>query len=170
MYLLKYNYQIFKEKCFDIIGHTCVKCGCIDRIEIDHIDWQLKSFSISKKSSPKYWNDVVEELKKCQPLCFDCHLEKSRIDLSEQNKKDRSLLHGTLSQYFRYKCRCVLCLTSYKEWRRSTRLKSGETKGIREPYKKAVCGTNSMYHNGCRCNLCKIAHTENARKYRKIKI
>lgn len=35
---------------------------------------------------------------------------------------------------------------------------------------RAVCGTNAMYRNGCRCSECREAHAESAREYRRSKL
>lgn len=52
----------------------CAKCGCRTRLELDHID-------PSKKISHNIWSwgerRRLEELKKCQVLCYRCHKKKS---------------------------------------------------------------------------------------------
>ena len=77
----------------------CVKCGSWENLEVDHIDpaekvhHALWSWSQARR-------DV--ELAKCQVLCHDHHLEKTR-----QWHYD-NVQHGSLGMYYRG-CRCDLC-------------------------------------------------------------
>ena len=54
----------------------CAKCGSWDRLEVDHID-------PSTKVSHNVWGwsetRRLEELAKCQVLCYSCHKEKTRL-------------------------------------------------------------------------------------------
>lgn len=147
-------YDRFVEWCFSILGTQCVKCWSTENLEMDHIDPRTKHFTITTMIAPKYRRQVLKELKKCQTLCAACHAKKTASEHSIAFKKDREKCHGTLSQYWRYKCRCESCRAVYREYKRK---RQGATR-LRGPYKKAVCGTNSMYRNGCRCDECKKAH------------
>jgi 5-methylcytosine-specific restriction endonuclease McrA len=59
---------------------VCNDCGESDIrvLELDHIDPTQKKFSISQAVKLGYdWNSVVEELKKCQILCANCHKKRT---------------------------------------------------------------------------------------------
>lgn len=77
----------------------CKKCGSWDRLEVDHINPE-------QKVSHRIWRWKAEtrlaELKKCQPLCYECHKKKSA------EEKSRPAEHGTASCY-RRGCRCEVC-------------------------------------------------------------
>lgn len=162
-------YKRFTKWCFSIIGDSCKKCGSSEKLEIDHIDPSTKIFVVTDKMSPKYRQLVIEELKKCQPLCENCHAKKTSSEHSVLFQKDRSKCHGTLSQYMRYKCRCVDCRMTYSAWKRSRYnvVRNPEVM-VRGPYKKAICGTGSMYRKGCRCDLCRNAERNRVSKNFKI--
>ena len=59
------------------LGGKCINCGSSENLEFDHIDADLKSFPLSKFSSASKikWQ---EELNKCQLLCHECHMKKSK--------------------------------------------------------------------------------------------
>lgn len=64
----------FHDKC-------CVQCGSTENLELDHIDR-------NEKEDHNVWSWSEErrqkELAKCQVLCYDCHLEKTR----KENQRD----------------------------------------------------------------------------------
>ena len=84
--------QYFEGKC-------CAYCGSTENLELDHID-------PSTKESHAIWTWSKErreaELAKCQPLCHDCHFQKS---LKERTKPET---HGHVTEY-RKGCRCTDC-------------------------------------------------------------
>ena len=47
----------------------CVKCGCKDKLTIDHIDG---------RKFARHDNAQKYKLGKCQTLCKKCHMEKNR--------------------------------------------------------------------------------------------
>lgn len=156
-------YQKFRDKCFDVIGRVCVECGSTENLEIDHKDRSQKKFGVSKMMAPSRWPEVLEELRKCQPLCSKCHKKKSKQEMSVSGGQVK---HGTLYQYGRG-CRCDECRMRQSEYKRQWRAETGQTKSIRNPYKKAVCGTVSMYkYHGCRCSECRAANAAANRKFR----
>ena len=59
---------------------SCVTCGESDIrvLEFDHLDPSLKTFNVSQAVAKGYsWNDVLQEIKKCQLLCANCHKRKT---------------------------------------------------------------------------------------------
>jgi 5-methylcytosine-specific restriction endonuclease McrA len=80
----------------------CVKCGSTHNLEIDHIDPTLKTLDPSRLWSLSLTNPIrIAELEKCQVLCEQCHLEKTK----EQFKTKE---HGR-QMYEKYGCRCDVC-------------------------------------------------------------
>lgn len=83
-------------------GKACVRCGSTDRLELDHVD-------PTKKVSHKIWTWSLErrdaELAKCQILCHEHHLEKTRLDGEPP--------HGTHSRYVHRGCRCGACRAAH---------------------------------------------------------
>lgn len=61
-------------------GKACVQCDSTDRLELDHIDRQVKV-------SHNIWSWSRErreaEIAKCQVLCHDCHREKTNGQIHE---------------------------------------------------------------------------------------
>jgi len=84
----------------------CKKCGSMIRLEVDHINPTTKvSHTVWSWREPRR----LAELKKCQVLCHDCHLEKTRLSLV------KPLVHGTLTGY--KTCRCSLCLAANRAYK-----------------------------------------------------
>lgn len=88
-------------------GGKCVVCGSTHQLEVDHILPELKEFN------PKnVWGLKKEkreaELAKCQVLCKLCHIEKSKIDMTERQDKngtwgDKKYICGKPRQNVLYK-------------------------------------------------------------------
>lgn len=113
--LNRYNKRIEAAKIK--LGNKCSKCNKTDNLQFDHIDRKTKCFTIAKGWNRKesvFW----EEINKCQLLCFNCHQEKTLLDLGQISAKTS---HGTLSSY-RY-CKCDLCRKANSENRKQNRLK-----------------------------------------------
>lgn len=102
------------------LGGKCVNCGSQENLEFDHIDSKTKLYTITTIALRP--NLVEPELKKCQLLCHDCHLLKTKRFYTDTRK------HGTWAMYDRGKCRCEVCRAlrnSYNvEWKRNKRLSS----------------------------------------------
>jgi hypothetical protein len=81
-------------------GGCCVKCGSVDRLEIDHIDPSKKVVNAGELWSRTASVSAIE-LAKCQVLCHECHLEKTFGQCG--------IKHGTTNGYKHYKCRCQDC-------------------------------------------------------------
>lgn len=59
---------------------SCLDCGESDIrvLELDHIDPSTKLFNISQAVKHGYsWQDVLNEIKKCQILCANCHKKRT---------------------------------------------------------------------------------------------
>ena len=63
------------------MGGKCVGCGLEDEVvlEFDHIDRKSKSFLLSAVGTK--WSRLLEEAKKCQLLCANCHTKKTKSEL-----------------------------------------------------------------------------------------
>lgn len=86
----------------------CRECQSWNRLELDHIDPSTK---ISHNIWSWRYERRTEELRKCQPLCHDCHKKKT----SAFNRARYSLiLHGSSGGYGRG-CRCDKC----SSWQKS---------------------------------------------------
>ena len=112
-----------REQAREFLGGKCIECGSINELEFDHIDPSTKVDSIASyldAAKAVFW----EEVKKCQLLCHDCHVEKSKregsyrqsVGLDPANKILQPL-HGTEVMYRRERCRCDKC----KSWKRLAR-------------------------------------------------
>jgi len=97
-------------------GKSCVVCGSVENLQIDHID-------PTKKISHRIWTWSTvrrdKELAKCQVLCWPHHQEKTRV----QTYGDRQ--HGTRAMYRRGRCKCAECESAKRaydrEWIRAKR-------------------------------------------------
>jgi len=68
-----------KEKkaiCLEYLGGKCVKCGTTHNLQFDHIKREGKKYNIASILSYNFDN-IKEELDKCQLLCVPCHLDKT---------------------------------------------------------------------------------------------
>jgi len=83
----------------------CAVCGSKEKLQVDHIDR-------TKKTSHRIWSWTKEkkeaELAKCQILCFECHISKTRKDMghAEHNAK----------RYREKKCLCEQCELAYRAY------------------------------------------------------
>ncbi len=90
-----------RNNIFVITGDSCIKCGGfkgdVKMLELHHIDPSIKSFGLSCTIiKSKSWVLVSEEVKKCIPLCPNCHrlfhLERWNYNELDVNKlKDYQL-------------------------------------------------------------------------------
>ena len=65
-----------KAICLEYLGGKCVVCGTTHNLEFDHIKREGKKYEISSRVSNNFDN-IKEELDKCQLLCAPCHLDKT---------------------------------------------------------------------------------------------
>lgn len=117
--LARYNRRVALAK--KRLGGQCTKCGAVDRLEFDHIDRQLKSFTLTKYLAGCSKEKFEAEIVKCQLLCVPCHLAKTRVDLGQPPEP----LHGTITKATHGKCKCEPCMavkrTYYARWRAKKR-------------------------------------------------
>jgi hypothetical protein len=113
-YMLR-RYHERRQYAIRLLGGKCVKCGGQLNLEIDHIDPKEKSFGLGKLWSVS-WERFEAELKKCQLLCKEHHIDKTLADRGQRRAEGT---HGTLSSY-RY-CRCSLCKAAWNKWSRQYR-------------------------------------------------
>ena len=98
----KNYYYHRRQQIFEYLGGECKSCGSKENLHVDHIDPNNKEFDISRKLSVRRNKD---ELDKCQLLCRDCHIEKTRIENS-------GWTHGTMYGWMKKKCCCEICTTA----------------------------------------------------------
>lgn len=77
---MKERYARRRSEWIDRLGGVCVACGTTEKLEFDHVDPATKEFSIAKILSGGSEERVAMEMAKCQLLCHDHHLEKTRMD------------------------------------------------------------------------------------------
>lgn len=109
---MRYTYKDHKNFCFSIIGTKCIYCNSFEDLEVDHIDPTTKLYNTSKIWAKKYRAILLEELKKCQPLCKTCHKIKSNKELSSNRKG--TFKHGTFYSWMKALCICKVCLEAKK--------------------------------------------------------
>jgi 5-methylcytosine-specific restriction endonuclease McrA len=110
-----------KQEAIELLGGKCVSCGSVERLQFDHInnDRQSDKMTITFMIITTSWSRVLEELKKCQLLCFPCHIKKSKQERGHTGIHK----HGTTSKYRLDKCRCDSCREVHslymKQWHNS---------------------------------------------------
>lgn len=90
-------------------GNKCIKCNSKNKLQFDHVNRNNKSIEISDMFAHSR-EKLDKELKKCQLLCEDCHIEKTFIDMGYRK-------HGTLRGYRNKKCRCNLCKKAWENYK-----------------------------------------------------
>ena len=74
-------YHARRAEYVSLLGGKCAECGTTEKLQFDHKDRKTKKFAIGKLFT-KSQAVVAEEITKCQLLCFPCHIEKSRPEIS----------------------------------------------------------------------------------------
>lgn len=78
---VKKRKDVAKQKLFEYLqDKKCAHCPENDPIvlEFDHIDRTEKEHQIGTMVLKNYsWNTILEEIKKCQILCANCHRKKT---------------------------------------------------------------------------------------------
>jgi hypothetical protein len=80
-----------KLELVEMFGGKCNKCGYdknLSALHFHHIDSTQKSFKLGLRIlSNKKMSDILDEVKKCELLCANCHAEKHNPELSKENVK-----------------------------------------------------------------------------------
>jgi 5-methylcytosine-specific restriction endonuclease McrA len=121
LYMKEYRTLIIADaKLF--LGGTCKHCGSKENLEFDHIVPSEKRVAIGKIYTSTRIT-LYTELLKCQLLCKNCHLKKTRIEISKRiPRNNRKWKHGTLTGYVSKSCRCIECKSNYSIYRHNKRL------------------------------------------------
>jgi 5-methylcytosine-specific restriction endonuclease McrA len=96
-----------RERAITMLGGQCAQCSSTNELQFDHIDPDTKDPLLRGKTSNKgfpfswAWTRIEVELAKCQLLCTQCHIAKTRNDFEPS--------HGTNSRYTGRRCRCQEC-------------------------------------------------------------
>lgn len=84
-----------KLKAINLLGGKCNRCGFDNpaALEFHHKDSSEKDFTIGNVAN-KSWDSIVDEVKKCELLCSNCH----RIEHTTRYEKsfvEAALKYGT---------------------------------------------------------------------------
>lgn len=113
----------------EFLGSRCAICGSDHDLEVDHINPNQKSFTISNRLQIR-WELMQAELEKCQLLCKPCHLAKTAAEQTGRVPHNKGKwVHGSITGYQKG-CRCLDCKevqAAYKKKLRS-RMVAGEDK------------------------------------------
>jgi hypothetical protein len=62
-------------------SHPCTDCGETDPVvlEFDHLDAEAKSFDIGQSLPYRNWRSILEEIKKCEVVCANCHRRRTAL-------------------------------------------------------------------------------------------
>ena len=105
------RYKSRREWAISRLGGQCAQCGAMEPLEFDHIEPSRKRVNI-----PKILLGTIEalelELSKCQLLCSDCHLAKTRVD--------RGVPHGG-GKKGKNNCGCIPCKQRRRVYQRLRR-------------------------------------------------
>lgn len=77
-----------KLRCIDLLGGACLKCGykkSYRGLTFHHRDPVTKVDDVCRMIANRSWSSVLEEIQKCDLLCFNCHMELSPDDVESQN-------------------------------------------------------------------------------------
>lgn len=62
----------------EMSGGKCGICGSVNKLEFNHVSVSDKLFGLNIGNMARKWADILEEHSKCELLCTECHLEKTR--------------------------------------------------------------------------------------------
>lgn len=104
-----------RTKVIDTLGGRCSKCSTTEDLEINHIDRSSKKLTLSGCGLDGKWDVILEELKNCELLCREHHLEYTaqQYALAEIIPWNKDLHgefeHGSPRMYNEMNCRCASC-------------------------------------------------------------
>lgn len=101
---MHYNTNRYRKRVSElkrILGGACGRCGSTTRLEFHHRNPIEKHFDITSEFD-RPWETLVEEARKCDLLCHDCH------------RKQHPPNHG-LTMYTHYRCRCDICKDAWSQ-------------------------------------------------------
>ena len=148
-----------RAKLLAILGDKCTVCESTEDLEFDHVDPSLKSFNISSNLTASNV-DILRELSKCQLLCANCHIEKTR-----RESLAAGFTHGSMYGWQKANCECEECESARLLWYQ-TRNALRRAIGARGEYQKRSDlehGSRSKYRAGCRCVECLAANADASR-------
>lgn len=96
-YMLR-RYHERRARAIQMLGGRCSSCQRTDDLQFDHIDFQKKSFNVSKLWSISEQR-FLDELKKCQLLCGDCHRTKTKGEGSLNRKRHMACKCGRTFEF-----------------------------------------------------------------------
>lgn len=101
-----------------MMDKSCVNCGSIEKLELDHIDRSLKTNPLAHN----VWSWSEErrnaELDKCQVLCKSCHQIKTMREVHIP------ITHGTHTKGYARGCRCEDCTIAHRLYNQESRLRT----------------------------------------------
>jgi hypothetical protein len=169
-----------RSKLIEMSGGKCVKCGSTDDLNFDHKDPKERSFRLNGKDLDGSWEKILEEWRKCQLLCRNCHIQKTKENdeygeaWNKGISKSGEFLpeHGCEASYA-HGCRCEECCRARYEYKVSRGELSG-ARGQRGPNSLPGTikhGTRSGYQKEKRlglvaCEECRKANAECTRIYK----
>jgi 5-methylcytosine-specific restriction endonuclease McrA len=100
------EYQVVKYaklRCemIQLLGGKCVQCGSVEDLQMDHKDPSTKKYSLNQLVFRTH-ETFLAEVAKCQLLCGDCHIEKSKVEHNKRmmEPKERICLCGRVFPFF----------------------------------------------------------------------
>jgi len=107
----------------EMLGDSCARCGSTEELEVNHIDRVQKVVTLSGAGLDRACNKIVEEIKKCELLCIECHKDYTRGQWKRREippsyvKHGDVFYHGTARMYNEKNCRCEDCKLAKKYYR-----------------------------------------------------
>lgn len=114
----KKNRELRRAKYIAMLGGQCKGCGSTENLQFDHINKHDKKLDIAHSIDANE-EVLLDEIKKCQLLCPDCHLKKTKENWDWGVPKPE---HGTIWMYKKYRCRCEACKKAMSEYYYSRKL------------------------------------------------
>lgn len=95
-------HHAIKRRLIELKGGKCEICGydkCEDALHFHHKDPTTKKFNLSEHSNSLTWENYLEESKKCQLLCANCHAEIHYQKIKKKEKiKDNRVFESPIQE------------------------------------------------------------------------